>query len=303
MRQSSTFPWRPAQILAVIGAIAFSVAAEDAPFVLSLDPCAQLVRAPAGAEVELVRTVLLTPDGEEPLSTGAQGWSLSLSADGVEIIGITTAGTLAAPRTADPPGLWDRGFERSTLTLGGIGACADRHGAVSAVVLSIVSAVTLPLEGSSPIARLTLRGRVPGSPESALAARLRFLDGCGNPGSPLGNVVTWMDVSNPPGVVDCSFELAGGDSPFRRGDVNGDQKIDISDPIAILGCKFLGERCPTCRDAGDANDDGLMDLSDAVRLLGFLFLGAPPPPAPGMSECGTDPTDDALPSCLQAACL
>jgi hypothetical protein len=54
-----------------------------------------------------------------------------------------------------------------------------------------------------------------------------------------------------------------------------------------------------CRSAGDANDDGSYDLSDAVRLLDYLFSGSARPPAP-FSECGPDPTPDALP--CETAC-
>ena len=61
---------------------------------------------------------------------------------------------------------------------------------------------------------------------------------------------------------------------------------------------FLGALAPSCMDAADANDDGKVDLSDAVFGFGYLFLGKEPPPSPGPSSCGPDPTQDGLPSCI-----
>ncbi len=84
---------------------------------------------------------------------------------------------------------------------------------------------------------------------------------------------------------------------FRRGDSNSSGKVDISDAVATLGCLFGGGICPECLDAADSNDDGKVDISDPVHTLGFLFLGTPPPPAPfgaAASDCGEDPTADAL---------
>jgi hypothetical protein len=95
---------------------------------------------------------------------------------------------------------------------------------------------------------------------------------------------------------------AGATQTFRRGDANADGRIDITDPIQTLGLLFQGT--PTelpCRDAADATDDGAIDISDPVRTLGYLFLGSTPPPppfGPALSDCGEDPTPDAL-SCEQ----
>jgi hypothetical protein len=82
-------------------------------------------------------------------------------------------------------------------------------------------------------------------------------------------------------------------SQLLRGDANADATLDISDSISLLFYLFTGEFQLSCEDAGDANDDGLLDTSDAVAILGHLFLGQEPLPGP-FSECGSDPTDDAL---------
>ena len=93
----------------------------------------------------------------------------------------------------------------------------------------------------------------------------------------------------------------GGETVFRRGEVNGDGAVDISDVVRILFALFEGDPPLSCVEAGDANDDGVWDIADPVSLLDFLFLGAGalPPPGPG---CGIDPTPDALGCAGGAGC-
>ena len=83
--------------------------------------------------------------------------------------------------------------------------------------------------------------------------------------------------------------------PFRRADVNLDDKIDISDPISILRLLFRESEGSdlTCEDAVDTNDDGKLNIADATSALGFLFKGDDPPPEPFVGR-GHDPTQDAL---------
>lgn len=100
----------------------------------------------------------------------------------------------------------------------------------------------------------------------------------------------------------CSVGEPPAGPAFRRGDTNGDRRLDLSDGVRILGYLFLGASPLECLDAGDADDNGVLELTDGVRILGHLFLGGAPPPAPGPTVCGEDPTLDALgcaafPSC------
>jgi hypothetical protein len=92
---------------------------------------------------------------------------------------------------------------------------------------------------------------------------------------------------------------------FQRGNVNTNLGTDVSDVVYLLNYLFvIGSPDLPCRDAADTNDSGLVDISDAVYLLNFLFVpGSPPPPSPGPTQCGADPTPDAqdcasFPSCL-----
>ncbi len=83
------------------------------------------------------------------------------------------------------------------------------------------------------------------------------------------------------------------DTPFIRGECNGDDAISIADAIFLLSFLFNGGAASTCQDASDLNDDGGIDIGDAVNLLSYLFIGASDPAAP-FPACGLDPTDDSL---------
>lgn len=86
------------------------------------------------------------------------------------------------------------------------------------------------------------------------------------------------------------------DSPFRRGEVNGDGTVDLSDAISILNFLFVGGKEPTCQKSADVDDSGALDVSDGIRLLGYLYLGGAEP-RPPFGACGRDPNPDGI-SCL-----
>ena len=70
-----------------------------------------------------------------------------------------------------------------------------------------------------------------------------------------------------------------------------------SDVVFTLNTLFTpGTRPPDCLDAADSNDDGRFDISDAVFLYNYVILAGPPPPLPGPTTCGPDPTPDPLSS-------
>ncbi|MGE3166553.1 MAG: right-handed parallel beta-helix repeat-containing protein [Planctomycetota bacterium] len=88
---------------------------------------------------------------------------------------------------------------------------------------------------------------------------------------------------------------------FKRGDANLDASVNTADAVYIL-CVLFPPVPPAlpcapfaCRDAADVNDtDGAISIADVVYLLNFLFSGGAPPPAPGPTTCGFDPTSDPL---------
>ncbi len=277
--------------------------AQDAAptFELSFASCPEGVSGVAGTTWIGTLDVLLTTR-DNSFDVGAQGWSIAIAGGGVEIVDITTRGTIAARVDDDPPGLRvDPDFEFNELTFRGCCLDDDCSGAISALVLSLTMPITLPPAGTATIAKIVLRSRFPSEPGESRPARVSFLDGCMGSGSPVPNRITFRGETHDPARRECAFELLARPSGFLRGDANDDGARNLSDAVFILTCKFLGGRCPDCRDAGDSNDDGLLDVSDAIHLLGFLFLGGPRPPAP-FEACGPDPTADALPECFYLSC-
>jgi len=115
------------------------------------------------------------------------------------------------------------------------------------------------------------------------------------------------------GILDAT-DIAGGTSldtdgdgvpdecqaEFRRADANGDGAVDIGDGIAMLSFLF-GGTAVGCLDALDVNDSAVVDIADPISALAWLFSGGPPPPPP-FSECGLDPTADAIVCEMYASC-
>ncbi len=121
---------------------------------------------------------------------------------------------------------------------------------------------------------------------------------------PIGTTQVICEAEDASGnITECSFEVTVTESGgFRRSDANSDQVVDITDPITMLSFLFIGDTPITCMDAADANDDGLVDITDPITALSFLFLGTIEIPAPGVVECGPDPTEDDLADCDYPNC-
>ena len=117
---------------------------------------------------------------------GVQGWSLSMTAEGAQILSIDVEGTKAKELYAD-------GFSHNEVTTGD-----GNEGAVSAIILSFTQDVTLPSDTTSTVARFTLRAG-PGP------ATLNYVDGRKGVGQPVVNVVTQDQLSKRPIFV--PFEI------------------------------------------------------------------------------------------------
>lgn len=82
---------------------------------------------------------------------------------------------------------------------------------------------------------------------------------------------------------------------FRRGDADGNGTVNLTDAVFTLNALFQGGPQSACQDASDADDNGLLNLTDPVFTLNYLFRGSGlPPPPPGPTELGADPTEDPL---------
>jgi len=116
-------------------------------------------------------------------------------------------------------------------------------------------------------------------------------------GDPTGRFVITQNATPKEGnSADCL------DVVFRRGDATDDGVTDISDGVFILNFLFSGGSAPGCLDGADSDDNAAIELSDAVRVFAYLFLGGDPPPDPGPSICGPDPTEDGLGDCEYESC-
>lgn len=92
------------------------------------------------------------------------------------------------------------------------------------------------------------------------------------------------------------------DHLFIRGDFDGSGQPAINDAILMLDFLFSGGPVSACPDSADVTDDGILGIADPIVLLDHLFAGGPPPPPPGASFCGPDPTLDALGPCAPSNC-
>jgi len=164
-------------------AVRSAIEAGDEPeFALDVRSRGARVEVAVGARFERDFDLVLRT-ANNPTTVGAQGWSLSVTSDGVEVCGITTSGTVGGDAEDGPPGLRDVGFETSELGDGrGIDDCADKVGAVSAVVLSLSTPITLPPDGEAVVARLTVCGDAPEALGETRPASIYYANGCGGSG-------------------------------------------------------------------------------------------------------------------------
>ncbi len=91
----------------------------------------------------------------------------------------------------------------------------------------------------------------------------------------------------------CLLGSVHAQSPFIRGDVDGDGDLTLTDALTVLGSISERSSLP-CPDAGDFDDDGAVTLGDYGFLLEHLIGGEPAPSEP-RSTPGSDPTEDPLP--------
>ena len=238
------------------------------------------------------------------------GWSFSVKFDALgtasKLIEATTDGTASCDSDDCPGvGLADGGFDQTELIRPKENNGAQ--GAVSAVVLALISDAALPV-GQSTVLALSFEVAIPeggsaGAGDGGIpAASIFLLDGLRGSGQPVANIVTVGGSSVPfsnTSTARVDFIAAPSQiTPFVRGNANDDNKVDIADAIWIINSLFRGGAEPPCLDAGDANDNGIVDLADAQFLLIYLFptaaqefgLDSTPPVGP-FPDCGFDPTD------------
>ncbi|MBI4601998.1 MAG: hypothetical protein HY721_08560 [Planctomycetes bacterium] len=201
------------------------------------------------------------------------------------------------------------GFERTEITV--IREDEDSFCtsivAVSGVVLSSSSIITLAPDSTAVVLALTVEGVNGDSGRIHLRDGFRCL-GVGLVKSvlPLKNAATIVKNAESRQLFECypgvniTFRVPPPGS-FHRGDPNDSGTVDISDGVTIFGFLFLGNPgALSCNESADANNDGKVDISDGIYLLSWLFTGGPPPAAPGPTglPCGLDPDPPGSPEDL-----
>ena len=166
-----------------------------------------------------------------PGPDGAEGWSLSATADGGTIIAATVAGTVAD--TVPNGGLRQTdGFQKTEITTG-----AGNEGVVCAVVLSSNSNVTLPPVGTQNVLALTIEAPVPvpgTGPDGEEVcvpgvSRLFYVDGLEGSGQPVKNRVGYRGITVVPTLVDRVTEICPPlVNPLRM-------RVDVLDPEGTAG--------------------------------------------------------------------
>jgi hypothetical protein len=238
--------------------------------------------------------------------TGIQGWSFGVAVDGSAVVNsITTAGTAG---DSIPNG----GYRDPETALGRSDVINPaRNGGQMGVVASLAlttggnPASVLPSVGTETILKIDISA-AERQGDADQTATLRFQEGLVGVGGPVQFVMTVEGNTAPVCNVDRASVTVvfrkRPDAPFRRGDANKDGGVNISDAIWILNALFTGGPQTQCNDSADVNDSGAADISDPVYLSSFLFFGtALTPPSPGHTECGPDPTEDAL-DCIASSC-
>lgn len=223
------------------------------------------------------------------LTTGVQGWSLSLALEGdLLLTGATTAGTSAAD--VSQGGVRNGGFEVTELVDPSLND--QGQGAVSAVVLSFTMPVTLEPVGSVRILTLNAAANAlqPAGEDALIEGNLLWRDDMQGAGQPVQNVATVSGATQDFGCCEnahISFHTRAAPeaSDFIRCDPNNDSRINIADAIWIINELVRKGPATACAAAADCNSDENRDLTDAVFAIAYQFQGGMAPGAP-FRECG-----------------
>ena len=257
--------------LALFLLISVQAIGQDTGLGFSGGACGSRVRADPGSTVtSSIDCVLTTSNNPGP--NGVQGWSISIAGDGFLITDITTDGTVV-------PELMVTGFVKSETTnrsgiAGGttVDDCAGLPGATSAVVLSFISPVTLPVNGSATIAIISTEGTAPAAGAES-SGSVAYADGCRGVGQPVRNAVTLNAQTAIPSLGSCSITLAGAQAEICNNGADDDEDGDTD--CADADCADAGNCSPegNCSDGIDNDEDGNTDCDDSDCATSAACLG------------------------------
>jgi hypothetical protein len=246
----------------------------------------------APGEKFIVTSFIELHGGPEPIERAIQGWSISVAHD-TKDFDITSGGGFPTIQGTDAAALFNEGFQKTQVV--DPAKNGGKGGFISAVVLSLQGGATLDPTKNQSIARSEYTVN-PGVTTADYPLSIMFMDGLVGAGKAVPNLISAVSELPIETMVHLEIQSEGLPAPkrFRRGDANDDAKVNIADPIWIIN-ELVRQGPPTeCKSAADANDDGRVDLSDSMYLIAWRFQGGPSPPAPGVTNCGTDPTEDTL---------
>lgn len=260
---------------------------------LGFDGTAPVVLGQAGATVAFELFATLTT-AANPAPDGAQGWSLSLTADGGVITGTSFDGITVATRfddDGDPatalvdPFLLDLKDAQYRVNQLAINPAGGSPGAIAAIVLHQERKMVLQPNGVARIARVRVEAQVP--PEGQTReVTIRFEDGFKGSGVPTKNRVIFDGLSVLATLGSQTVVVAPTPPAPKQlpGDCNQDSSLDLSDGICLLDNLFVtGRELPCASEASstallDSNGDSFLDIGDAIRVFNYLFIGGPPHP-------------------------
>ncbi|MEM7233194.1 MAG: choice-of-anchor D domain-containing protein [Planctomycetota bacterium] len=184
-------------LLAVLATLAICSSASAQDFAFAWRSPEQVVTETGANSVRVEFVASLTSSGIDQ-ELGAQGWTLGATADGGSIVSATLEGTAGAP--SDEGGLRRGGFTHTELTEG-----AENKGVVSAVVLAFDEPVTMPIDGTADMIRLSVETPAPDSGCSEVT--LRFQDGLRGRGQPIPNEVAYQGFTLAPEMQSSSTSV------------------------------------------------------------------------------------------------
>lgn len=213
----------------------------------------------AGSPVAFTADLTLTSSGIDG-DVGAQGWSLGLANNGIDITDVTWSGTASANA---PEGVAVGGFQVAELI--DPGRNGGQQGCVSAIVLSFTMPITLTPNATAVVLKASYEGEIP---DGSADASLVYQNGLIGSGQPVSNDVTFEGQTIPPDLGTKNIVLrktpdpentADACSDGEDNDLDGDIDCDDSDCEGVIEESQAAGNC----DDGEDNDcDGIVDMDD-----------------------------------------
>ena len=244
-----------------------------------------VIDAPPGSDHLFNANLLIIQSGFE--EDGVQGWSFGLWHSNLDIISITTEGTVLADKKDG--GLFDTGgFQKYEVVFpeknGG------KRGVIQGVAFTFFRPVTLP-NARNIVGRQVYRALVP---QGGATAFMHYHDSLRGSGQPVGIVATVRGNSIPPSLHGREITLGPGAPPEICADAMDNDRdgwTDCDDPQ----CRALPE-CggEVCGDGKDNDGDFMADCKDPDCLPGSCY-----------EDCsdGIDNNGDSLADCDDPACF